>query len=63
MNENNCVKNRHRLSDISWHHINKNTTMPIVVCRDCNRILSGSELLRLEISTIVDSDGKDSYLK
>ncbi len=63
MNEINCIDAKHKLSPIAWHHIKRDTTIPIVMCRDCSRILTGTELLHLDIAMIIESDGKDSYLK
>ena len=43
--ENNCLISGHRLSPIAYHHINKNTMIPIVVCYDCNSLLPQIDII------------------
>lgn len=43
----------YNVSNVAWHHINRTTTVPIRVCRNCNLTLSGQDLIVLNLMEMI----------
>ena len=53
-----CLHPLSKCSNVAWHHINRSTMIPIVVCHECGTILDKDDSITLFTRTV---DGK--YIK
>jgi hypothetical protein len=53
-----CSHPLSRCSEPAWHHVNKNRTVPIMICYDCSSILHMDDTI-----TLFTKNGEGGYIK